>query len=346
MLRTMFLATLPLVWAASDRVLTSATTRPTPQSGNQSSPTSRSSDGWTDSVLSPERRRQLAGEQVNSDAWFKHMRAPSVESLNQILGNAMSNLARCRINYIFDQKKTAAARFVTACSPLNAVRSPRDRSNEHIDNLLKAFVYTVYLTNREYVDLLPRPKDQSLLDECLSTLQKTKMDDWKNLRHSVGKDDPATADQQTEYLSVVTGQYQPQKGDPMPLLVGDEANTLRIMAKPLEYVETEFIICGTVRISDYYNFKYRDARPTHYSFSVTTGNAEWQGVHIEDAYLSRAGSDDLVKAITKKDNSHILARLKVTILRERLDRSNVPLEILDWQFYRAGEWTVWRSQIR
>jgi len=50
-------------------------------------------------------------------------------------------------------------------------------------------------------------------------------------------------------------------------LVGDEANLAIVAAKPQENLDKVLIVCGGAEIRDYYNYGYRNAKPTHYSFS-------------------------------------------------------------------------------
>lgn len=80
-------------------------------------------------------------------------------------------------------------------------------------------------------------------------------------------------------LTLVLGGDSP----PVPHLP-DETSLLAVKADPERYLEKEIIICGGVRLADYYNYYYGKAQLTHYSINFTEfgKDATEPG---EDAYL-------------------------------------------------------------
>ena len=81
---------------------------------------------------------------------------------------------------------------------------------------------------------------------------------------------------------------------------GDELSMTRLKADPLDYVGKEFVVCGGISVSDYYNFKYSAAK-THYSFQFRpvdsdgkTASSDWAHLYL-DRLLGRALSERVTK---------------------------------------------------
>ena len=56
--------------------------------------------------------------------------------------------------------------------------------------------------------------------------------------------------------------------------LSDETRLLEIKANPERYVGKPFILCGEIKIGDYYNFAYSDAQESFYSLDFTECDAD------------------------------------------------------------------------
>lgn len=129
-------------------------------------------------------------------------------------------------------------------------------------------------------------------------------------------------------------------------VVGDETSLVKVKANPRDYVGKEFILVGGLKVIDYYNYGYGEAKRTHVSLSLREVRAD--GTYTQNdisLYLSRSVSKKLVEAITKVVAGGYgakLVRAKVTILPHRYEEGeSMMAEMLDWQFRNAAG-TGWR----
>ena len=132
-------------------------------------------------------------------------------------------------------------------------------------------------------------------------------------------------------------------GDTVPRtsipLVGDETPIVRIRANPRDYIGKVFTICGTVEVSNYWNFKYADAKDTHYSlrFHELDKNAKRLGYQAVNLYVVRGAPLAVVERFVKAEErgaQEVIVRVKATILPKRFkDAANWEfLELCDLQF--------------
>lgn len=156
-----------------------------------------------------------------------------------------------------------------------------------------------------------------------------------------------------EYMGMVNAE-RPINARPGPLpLVGDEADLPLVSANPQRNIDKELIVTGCVRISDYYNFAYLYAKPTHYSFEFRPATKSGQFGSAVTLYQKKSLGDDILNVqarISKDDPRRVLfLRLKVTLSSRYIrtfDDSQDMFEVLDWQFHEAGDkWTPWHSEI-
>ena len=75
--------------------------------------------------------------------------------------------------------------------------------------------------------------------------------------------------------------------DPEIPMKGDELSLTRLKANPTDCCEKEFVMCGGVSISDYFNYKYNNAAKTHYSFQFKPVDSEGKTTSSDWAHLLR-----------------------------------------------------------
>jgi hypothetical protein len=138
--------------------------------------------------------------------------------------------------------------------------------------------------------------------------------------------------------------------DRLPV-TGDELSLARLKAGGDQYVEKPFILTGAIRIDDYYNFGFRSAQDTHYSFrlEMAAKNGELDG--SVPIYMSRFRGSALAEQITREQervpNSMLAIRLECVVHRNRIqgDISNITntIEATDWQVLAEGNksWMPW-----
>ena len=131
-------------------------------------------------------------------------------------------------------------------------------------------------------------------------------------------------------------------------LKGDEVQPSRLKASPRTYLGKEFIVCGSVDLSSYYNWGYGEADGTHYSLKLTPIDANgklalFEPMHL---YLSRDVGGGFVETLAKLKESggqHAIVRLRVTLDPERFTDQLAwnMLEVKDWQFYKQSDFGLW-----
>ncbi len=154
-----------------------------------------------------------------------------------------------------------------------------------------------------------------------------------------------------ENLVVPPDMGDSKKAEKIPL-TGEEVSLTRIKANPKQYIDREFIMCGGISISDYYNFGYTNAADTHYSLDLLL--VDKKAITTRDpnghVYLSKDLGGKLAEAATKSQEmgfSGLLMRVKCTIYSFRCgsDESNADdsIEVLDWQSVNkeGTGWNPW-----
>jgi len=165
------------------------------------------------------------------------------------------------------------------------------------------------------------------------------------------------------------------------LLVGDETNVATVKVKPKDYLDKPFLICGGVKLNDYYNFGYSNAKATHYSLDFWPMNAK--GRYDRDfahLYQVRTLGDDVVDVLANLkasgEGGTLPMRFKVTVssgyaiernvragetvdlrdysrrMQEAISKNDEPeirgdmYEVVDWQFYDfvQNQWGPWHSE--
>ena len=93
----------------------------------------------------------------------------------------------------------------------------------------------------------------------------------------------------------------------------------------LSFIDKPFIISGAIEVSDYYNYGYREAQSTHYSFQLNDGKG------ICHAYMTRAKAADLRKQLLDAGGS-LKGRFAVVVSGKRYDNNvnGLLLELLQF----------------
>jgi hypothetical protein len=134
-------------------------------------------------------------------------------------------------------------------------------------------------------------------------------------------------------------------------VVGDELSLARLKASADQYIETRFKLAGAITIDDYYNYGFRDAQATHYSFRLTVAAKNGQPDEPVPIYMSRFKGAALAERITRTQerqaNTAMAVRLECIVRRKRIegDTSHVAssIEATDWQVLTndGKTWMPW-----
>jgi hypothetical protein len=134
-------------------------------------------------------------------------------------------------------------------------------------------------------------------------------------------------------------------------LTGEEVSLVRIKGNPQDYTGKDFILCGGVATSNYYNFGYSNASPTHYSYRFFQVDKDGKVASNEsaDLYLpkaiGKAFAEDVTQVMEQGADAK-LVRLRCHVDPERVgtnhERILSMIEVRDWQFQgRTGGWKPW-----
>ena len=134
----------------------------------------------------------------------------------------------------------------------------------------------------------------------------------------------------------------------------DAVSFARIKADPAKYTGREFTLIGGLRTSDYYNYGYKDAADTHYSFEFqemkSDGTVMGPSVPIYGLRLMATSLAERATVVEEQNSASLAIRLRCTIEPERLqgDASSAleTIEAKDWSFFstRLGKWLPWSYQ--
>ena len=139
------------------------------------------------------------------------------------------------------------------------------------------------------------------------------------------------------------------KGEFLIPYKGDETTLSELKAYPERYVGKQFIICGGLRLDDYYNYIYLTANTTHNSLSFTEYGKHSKSIGTESAhlYLRKGKGARVLEPVRqigekyKEANYDKLARVKVTLLTLKGNDWDM-LEVLDAQFTTDDKtWGPW-----
>lgn len=138
-------------------------------------------------------------------------------------------------------------------------------------------------------------------------------------------------------------------------LKGDETPLAAIKADPAKFLGREFIICGGVRVGNYYNYGWDGAQATHYSLRFLQVDREGKPGDSAHMYLNRGLGSDVADvcaaADAAKSGGTRVMRLRVILPRRSASDGEIQadmLEVLDWQFLMPGgaDWGPWFSEVR
>jgi hypothetical protein len=193
-------------------------------------------------------------------------------------------------------------------------------------------------------------KKISEIDAKISEIRAADAEDAKLLKQRVEEVRRANG---KLYRDVVDMDFngEPKHRDSIPLL-GDETSLLEPKASPQKFVNRPIIICGLVSISDYYNYGYEDAKPTHFSLSFHEVTANKQLGEYAHLYLDRKKGGPLVDVITRREKSWPhnpwVMRVKVLIdpkFTRTFSDAQELYTLTDWQFLGDDGWTPWYSEV-
>ncbi len=135
------------------------------------------------------------------------------------------------------------------------------------------------------------------------------------------------------------------------MLVGDETPLTTVTADPYKFVGRTFIVIGEMRVTDYYNYEYDNARSTHVAFNIdeirNDGSPTYKDIAVYGKRSEVASLVSLLTAAVQGGTGPIVVRAGLAILPERFDRdSDAMAELLDWQVYnpKTQEWDAWHSE--
>jgi len=125
----------------------------------------------------------------------------------------------------------------------------------------------------------------------------------------------------------------------------DETRLIRLKADPEAFVGKTFILCGTLRMADYYNYNYVGEQSNRYSFRFVERGKTWAEVTGEvTGYLERDRGKSIAKRVIEAEETFNAAagcRIKATILPGRSVRWDT-IEIINVQFLTSrGGWAPW-----
>jgi len=93
------------------------------------------------------------------------------------------------------------------------------------------------------------------------------------------------------------------------------------------FFDRTFLLKGTIEVSNYYNFGYKEAEPTHYAFTIRDDSTG----HDCHAYMERAKAAELHQRVLNA-GSPVKGVFAVILLRSRYsDPMELDLELLDYR---------------
>jgi hypothetical protein len=132
-------------------------------------------------------------------------------------------------------------------------------------------------------------------------------------------------------------------------IVGDEVSLTRIKANPTQYTDRPFVITGGIKVSDHYNYWFREMASGYFSFELTPvaadGKAAYESTHVYvPRFLGAALAERVTRLEEQSRNTIAAVRLRCVIRSERLegDVSNAlnVIEASDWQV-PSSDWESW-----
>ncbi len=129
----------------------------------------------------------------------------------------------------------------------------------------------------------------------------------------------------------------------------DETSLVRIKATPEKAVGKSVILCGTVEISDYYNYAYGEAQDSHYSLKFREIGEIFGDQYGDDAhfYFAKSLRTDSLEIITKaneqKRKKLVRAEVMLVPTKFQSDKQWNMFEVIDFQFFdiASEKWLPW-----
>jgi hypothetical protein len=139
--------------------------------------------------------------------------------------------------------------------------------------------------------------------------------------------DPAKAAQSAK-VQAPTAQSNPVAPQQQTQIAAADLHTVReVESDQPNFLNQPFILKGTIEISDYYNYGYRRAEQTHYSFRINDGTGKRC-----NAYMERGKVGGLRQQLLSAGGP-IKGSFSVVLLSRRYERNSgqLFLELLDYR---------------
>ena len=212
---------------------------------------------------------------------------------------------------------------------------------------LACLVVWTMVKNVEYRRMI---KETDLQIQKAETQQKARLQEAEAQRKSRLQEAEATE------LQEKNAKLQEQIKGPTSFVpfTGEETALTMVEAYPEKYIGKTFIVIGGIAVSDYYNWRYENAKGTHISFKFDELRPDKSrtGKNMS-LYVKREISKNLVEEITKAVDTGYrskLIRVKASILGNRYDPDcpGILAELIDWQFLSSDKkgWQDWASRKR
>lgn len=131
------------------------------------------------------------------------------------------------------------------------------------------------------------------------------------------------AQEQTEQHQRAAAERAARKRAADEAVTRRNAHILReVRSDPRSFFDQPFTVEGKIDVSDYYNWGYRDAEPTHYSFELRTADGSF------NAYMEREGAAALRQRLVENGGA-VRGSFTVVVLSNRYRKnSELLLELL------------------
>lgn len=134
-------------------------------------------------------------------------------------------------------------------------------------------------------------------------------------------------------------------------MTGEEVSLVRLKGNPQDYIGKDFVLCGGVATSDYYNFGYSEANQTHYSYRFFQVDKDMKVASNESAhvYLPKSigkGFAERVTQVMEGGANAMVVRLRCRVDPRRIGSDHEQIlshiGIVDWAYANPeGGWKPW-----
>ena len=138
--------------------------------------------------------------------------------------------------------------------------------------------------------------------------------------------DRAAAALQAEAVAAKQAAAAAAEKEAQEALWKDTHSIREVETDQLSFLDKPFVMTGSIEVSSYYNWGYRGAESTHYSFDLRNDRKRCH------AFMERTRATELRKQLLAADGS-LKGRFLVVISRQRFEKSSgeLLLELLDYR---------------